>query len=112
MEPVLASLVIGGSFATNAMLAYHHTVEKENPAKYNWMIQAGLVVAAPVVGKAIKSVASEKDKQLATAIGKTARAGAAAIYIASLDGPLPFADVAAATYFGVSAAMSWHDYLS
>lgn len=108
----IAALAVAG-YGPITNMAYHESIKNiadYNPHKYDWMVKAGIIVAAPVAAHVIKKHSSRSNKKLGVAVAKTARAGAAAVYLASLDGPLPFADVLAATYFGVTAARSWHEY--
>ena len=84
-----------------------------NQYKQTWMLNSGLIhnQSQPAVRDSTGNSVPDSIK-LGSAIGKTARAAAIAVALSQVDGPLPFADVAAFAYFSVSAATTWYDYFS
>lgn len=84
-----------------------------NQYKQAWMLNSGLIhdQSRPDVRDSTGNTVPDSIK-LGSAIGKTARAGAIAVALSQVDGPLPFADVVALSYFTVSAATTWYDYFS
>jgi len=107
---IIESAIVGATYGSMGAIPYYNSLKHSNPAKYNWMVAAGLIVAAPVLTHVVKKNSSKKQTQLSLALGKTARAGATAFYISQLDGPLPIADVLALTYFTASAGLSWFEF--
>ena len=84
-----------------------------NHYKHSWMLNCGLIHnnSQPSVRDSTGNSVPDSIK-LGSALGKTARAAAIAVTLSQVDGPLPFADVLALSYFTVSAAATWHDYFS
>ena len=83
-----------------------------NPYKEAWMVHAGKIHPHRKQQPVVKNKQLPDNVKLASAVTKTARAAAIAFAISKVDGPLPFADVVALTYFSTSAAITWHDYFS
>ena len=81
-----------------------------NPYKQAWMIHAGMIYPKQRNHVRAKKQGLPSNVKLGSAIGKTARAGAIAIALSQIDGPLPVADVLALTYFTTSATLTWMDY--
>ena len=84
-----------------------------NHYKQTWMLNCGLIhdQSQPAVRDSTGNSIPDSIK-LVSALGKTARAAAIAVTLSQVDGPLPFADVVALSYFSVSAAATWYDYFS
>lgn len=84
-----------------------------NQYKLAWMAHANMLRSQVRFNHSKRTKTSIPDSvKLGSAIGKTARAAAIAITLSQVDGPLPFADVAALAYFTVSASATWYDYFS
>lgn len=84
-----------------------------NEYKLAWMQHCNVLHdnSKPAVDDHTKNDIPDNVK-LGMAISKTARAGAIAVALSQIDGPLPVADVLAFGYFSLSATATWIDYFS
>jgi hypothetical protein len=84
-----------------------------NQYKAAWINHANMIRPQNrMIVKSSPTKSVSDNVTLGRAIGKTARAAAIAVTLSQVDGPLPFADVVALSYFSVSAAATWYDYFS
>ncbi len=86
-----------------------------NVHKTKWMAEANMIRpnnSHLTVDRNPHSGGVPDAVKLGSAIGKTVRAGAIAVALSQVDGPLPVMDVLAVTYFAASATLTWIDYFS